>query len=250
MKIPVSFRTAYARANKNILVDSGATNNFIDPRLVRRLRLGTHNLERAQKIWNIDGTNNKAGLITSYVDLNVHTGSKQAKMRFLITELGNEDLILGYPWLANFEPKFSWSDGVMDTSYLPVIIRSLGWETRMNQNVISRSITEPLSESARVQIVEDLEDECFLKATISTRLAEEARQYQDKVEVPKEYQRHWKVFSKEEAHRFPPSRPWDHAIELKDGAPKAINCKIIPTTAEEDESLQKFLKEQLEKGYI
>ena len=29
-----------------------------------------------------------------------------------------------------------------------------------------------------------------------------------------------------------------------------IDCKIIPTTAEEDEALQKFLKEQLEKGYI
>ena len=45
MKIPVSFRTMYARANKNILVDSGATDNFIDPRLIRRLRLGTHQLE-------------------------------------------------------------------------------------------------------------------------------------------------------------------------------------------------------------
>ena len=42
MKIPVSFQTVYARADKNILVDSGATDNFIDPRLIRRLRLGTH----------------------------------------------------------------------------------------------------------------------------------------------------------------------------------------------------------------
>ena len=98
--------------------------------------------------------------------------------------------------------------------------------------------------------MEDLEDKCSLKATISNRLAQDARQYQDKVEIAKEYQRHWKVFSEEEAHHFPPSRPWDHAIELKEGAPKVIDCKIIPTTAEEDEALQKFLKEQLEKGYI
>ena len=111
MKIPVSFRTTYTRADKNILVDSGATDNFIDPRLIRRLRLGTHNLEQARKIWNIDGTNNKAGLITNYVDLSIQTGQKQAKMRFLIMDLGNKDLILGYPWLVNFEPKFSWSEG-------------------------------------------------------------------------------------------------------------------------------------------
>ena len=144
MKIPVSFRTTYARADKNILVDSGATDNFIDPRLIRRLRLGTHPLEQARKIWNIDGTNNKAGLITNYVDLSVQTGQKQAKMRFLITDLGNKDLILGYPWLVNFEPKFSWKEGVIDVSYLPIIIRSLDWETRLNWDTISQTISVTL----------------------------------------------------------------------------------------------------------
>ena len=36
----------------------------------------------------------------------------------------------------------------------------------------------------------------------------------------------------------------------KEGAPEVINCKVIPTTMEEDEVLKKFIKEQLEKGYI
>ena len=98
-----------------------------------------------------------------------------------------------------------------------------------------------------MQIVEELEEECF---TISTRLVQEAHQYQQEVKVPKEYQWHSKVFSEEESHWFPPSRPWDHAIELKEGVPEAINCKIIPMTREEDEALKKFIKEQLEKGYI
>ena len=104
-----------------------------------------------------------------------------------------------------------------------------------------------MSTQEKGQIMEELEEECF---TISTRLAQEAHQYQQEVKVPDKYQRHWKVFSEEESHRFPPSRSWDHAIELKEGAPEAINCKIIPTTVEEDEALKKFIKEQLEKGYI
>ena len=247
MKIPISFHTAYARADKQILVDSGATDNFIHPRLIQRLALGTQKLERSKKIWNIDGTNNKAGRITKYVDLNVQTGKKQNKMRFLITDLGNEDLILGYPWLATFEPKFSWADGTIDVEYLPVIIRSLDWETRLTKTTISRSTTEHISIQEKTHIVEELEEECF---TISTRLAQEACQYQQEVEVPEEYKRHSKVFSEEESHRFPPSRPWDHAIDLKEGALEAINCKIIPTTREEDEALKTFIKEQLERGYI
>ena len=247
MKIPVSFRTAYARANKQILVDSGATDNFIHPRLIRRLALGTQKLERSRKIWNIDGTNNKAGRITEYVDLSVQTGKKQNKMRFLVTDLGHKDLILGYPWLATFEPKFSWADGTIEVEYLPVIVKSLNWETRLTKTTIATMEVEPMTTQQKTQIVEGLEEGCF---TISTRLAQEAHQYQQEVKVPEEYQRHSKVFSEEESYRFPPSRPWDHAIELKEGAPEAINCKIIPTTREEDEALKKFIKEQEEKGYI
>ena len=37
-----------------------------------------------------------------YMDLNVQTRKKQNKMRFLITDLGHEDLILGYPWFVTF----------------------------------------------------------------------------------------------------------------------------------------------------
>ena len=136
MKIPVSFRTAYTRADKQILVDSGATDNFIHPRLIRRLALGTQKLEQSRKIWNIDGTNNKAGRITEYVDLSVQTGKKQNKMRFLITDLGHEDLILGYPWLATFEPKFSWADGTIDVENLPMIVKLLNWETRLTKTTI------------------------------------------------------------------------------------------------------------------
>ena len=177
----------------------------------------------------------------------MQTGKKQNKMRFLITDLGHEDLILGYPWLATFKPKFSWADGTIDMANLPVIVRSLDWETRLTKTTISWIMTEPVSVQERTHIVEELEEECF---TISMRLAQEANQYQQEVEVPEEYKRHSRVFSEEESHRFPLSRPWDHAIELKDGAPEAINCKIILTTMEEDKVLKKFIKEQLERGYI
>ena len=185
MKIPVLFQTAYTRADKQILVDSGATDNFIHPRLVRRLALGTQKLDHSRKIWNIDGTNNKAGRIMEYVDLSIQTGKKQNKMRFLITDLGHEDLILGYPWLAMFELKFSWADGTIDMENLPVIVKLLNWETRLTKTTISQAIAKLIPVQEKMQIVEELEEECF---TISTRLAQEAHQYQQEVKIPEEYQ--------------------------------------------------------------
>ena len=88
-------------------------------------------------------------------------------MRFLVTDLGHEDLILGYPWLATFEPRFSWADGTIDTEYLPVIVKSLNWETRLTKATISRVTTEQMPMQEREQIVEELEEECF---TISVTL--------------------------------------------------------------------------------
>ena len=41
-----------------------------------------------------------------------------------------------------------------------------------------------------------------------------------------------------------------NAIEFKEGAPKAIDCKIYPIIAGEDEKLQEFIVEQKAKGYI
>ena len=48
--------------------------------------------------------------------------------------------------------------------------------------------------------------------------------------IPKEYWDFWKVFSEEDANRFPPERPWDHAIDLTPDAPATIDCKVYPLT--------------------
>jgi hypothetical protein len=169
-------------------------------------------------------------MIADYVDLNVQTGQKNAKMRFLVTDLGLEDLILGYPWLANFEPKFSWKEAVIDTSHLPIIIQSLSWyqttQSTKSNTTVARLVTEPLSDIEKDLIVQDLEAESSWHCNISTQLAQDAGQYTQVVAIPEEYQRHAKVFSKEEERQFPRSSPWDHAIELKEGAPKChdITC--------------------------
>ena len=133
MKVPVSFRTRYAMADKRILVDSGATDNFIHPKFVKCLCVGMQELERPMKIWNIDGTTNRAGRLTHFVDLLVQTKGQEKKMRFLVTDLGIKDVILGYPWLATFEPRFSWKDATVDTNVLPVVIWSPNWYTLILQ---------------------------------------------------------------------------------------------------------------------
>ena len=50
------------------------------------------------------------------------------------------------------------------------------------------------------------------------------------------------MFSETTAQRFPESRIWDHAIELKPEAPSSLPGKIYLLTVAEQEELQKFIK--------
>ena len=54
--------------------------------------------------------------------------------------------------------------------------------------------------------------------------------------LPSEYKRHARIFDKNAAKHFPPSRPKDHAIRLKPKAPSEINCKVYPLTKQEMEA--------------
>ena len=68
--------------------------------------------------------------------------------------------------------------------------------------------------------------------------------------IPTVYEHFKWLFSEEVSHRFPLSRPWDHAIDLKLEAPDEIPCKVYPMTLAEDKALEEFIWEQYAKGYI
>jgi hypothetical protein len=109
-------------ANKKALVDSGATDNFMLPVFAKRMGLGLQELPTPKKIFNINNTSNRLGMITHYLDLNVCTNRINKEMQFLVTDIGHKELLLGYPWLATFEPKFNWRSAIIDKQVLPIII--------------------------------------------------------------------------------------------------------------------------------
>jgi hypothetical protein len=68
--------------------------------------------------------------------------------------------------------------------------------------------------------------------------------------VSKEYHKYSKVFSEIDSHCLPQHRPWNHAIDLKPDAPKTLKSKVYPIPHNEQGVLDKFIEEQLAKGYI
>ena len=97
-------------------------------------------------------------MITHYLDLEVETKGIRKDMRFYITNIGKEDLFLGYPWLAAYEPRFIWKDATIGEEALPVIIRSINPTIPRLRPTIARSTLEEL----KLRILHQLEEQSTL----------------------------------------------------------------------------------------
>jgi hypothetical protein len=88
LKIPIEFIMYHTKAEIVTLINSGATNNFINFRTVTKLQLGTQKIPRARQIFNLDGTQNQAGLVEESIHLYVERGGECIQTQFYVTNLG------------------------------------------------------------------------------------------------------------------------------------------------------------------
>jgi len=224
------------RAEAIALIDSGATENFMNLAYAKYLQLPIKRLEEPRSLFNVDGTTNKSGSLQFYTDLQVQTGSQRTNLRFFLTDLGDNKAILGYPWFAAVQPRIDWKRGWVDHSQLPIIFRA---PNATKARFIPRQINRPNTRRT---------DRYFIGRIIIDPV--ERTNPSDLDKIPNQYRQYSRVFSEEASHEFPPSRLWDHAIELKPGAPASLPGKLIPLSQPELAELRKFVKEHLGRGTI
>ena len=124
MLLRAFIHTSNKRVETSALLDSGATKNFINANYAQYLCLPSKRLTTPRKVYNVDGTPNWKGDIVAYTDLEVQTGEKKTNMRFFITDLGAQRMILGYPWFATMQPRIDWAKGWLDYDQLPIVIKT------------------------------------------------------------------------------------------------------------------------------
>ena len=112
------------------LLDSGASGKFIDSDYARDIRAEKKELKKPIRVYNVDGTPNKRGTITQYVDLNIEIHGQKCRHRFLVTGLGGLQIILGYPWLKEMNPSIDWQKG------------TLGWRKPISKKTLAEATIE------------------------------------------------------------------------------------------------------------
>ena len=123
--IPISIKNA--ERNENIktlgLIDSGAGGEFIDQNYVKSTSFKTQLLDEPIMARNVDGTENKKGKITSFVNLKLTINGQTNTTRLLITGLGKQRIILGFPCLNKRNPNIDWKTGKFEWRQRPLKIK-------------------------------------------------------------------------------------------------------------------------------
>ena len=93
------------------LLDSGATEIFVDKKFVEEHSFRLEKLDRPVEVKNVDGTSNSGGNITHELECNVFYRGHYERLRMDICNLGRTKMILGIPWLAAHNPEINWETG-------------------------------------------------------------------------------------------------------------------------------------------
>ena len=68
-------------------------------------------LKKERKLFNVDGSQNQLGGITEIALLAIKSRQRTANHQFLVTNIGEDDLVLGYPFFEAVNPQINWKTG-------------------------------------------------------------------------------------------------------------------------------------------
>jgi hypothetical protein len=219
----------------------------------------------------------------------VSQGNKKQRTPFYVMNLGTDRFILGYPWCQNFKPNIDWSNLMLNGPKIHMETLLYGKVEHLHRHLkeklkakednnliftISTVDTPENPEDALVALEESCQPDNDNNNTLWSGVTaseikcgqvefirciynavEIAHEYakshaKEEITLPEEFKCHAALFSDKEAKKFPPSQPHDHKIELTDKAPAAFNMKMYPMSNKDQITKDKFLDENLEKGYI
>ena len=102
-----------------MLIDSGAQGNFISPATVNKLRIPWREKEQPYRLRTADGSTfgYEDGNVQRETDhLTVQVGNRVLGLVFDITDIADQEAILGMPWLKEQSPTIDWTTGQISWS--------------------------------------------------------------------------------------------------------------------------------------
>ena len=128
-------------ANEAFL-DCGANECFTSQRFIEQHQLGVRYMKTPRKIENADGSPNAGRSLHYYTDLTVTTRNQSHPLCFYITDIGPDNLVLGYPWFKATNITPNWKKGTIPNS---ITIRTLRPTSEKSRCVTTTTTNHPMA---------------------------------------------------------------------------------------------------------
>ncbi len=198
------------------LLDSGAAGNFMSLEFAELHKIPLIPCISPLSVEAVDGRPLGTGRVTHLSqELHMRTGLLHRELiQFYILQAPHTPVILGLPWLRKHDPLLQWTSGQI-----------VSWGENCFSDCLST--VQPLT----LRSIREHPDDAVLKCLPSM--------YHDLAEA----------FSRSKATKLPPHRSYDCAIDFLPNAtpPKG---RVFPLSQSETEAMQKYIEEELSKGFI
>ena len=190
-----------------------------------------------------------------------YNNGKPWQHNLFVTGLGKQKIILGFPWFKTENPDIDWDKGTLTWQELkkntqnnskPIV------EEEKDKEEWKTWILNPIdhnNDNVLISYLKEMEEEIWINAKTNMAMELAIKENEKKPDasakglVLEDLHDFLDVFNEEWAGRLPKSQPWDHKIEMKEGF-ELKSFKNYNLTLAEQIKLDKFLKENLDKGYI
>lgn len=119
LKIKLKDPTRLVKFSKQALINCGATDLFMDNKLVEHLKLPIQQLKKPIPIYQSDREKTSARDMTGFVDLVMKINNHVETIKLYVTKLGKMDIFLGYSWLQKHNPEIDWVTKCMSMTCCP-----------------------------------------------------------------------------------------------------------------------------------
>jgi hypothetical protein len=150
--ILISGKSLRKEVETTALLDTGAGGKLIDQNFVQNQKIEIKELKYPIEVFNVDVTPNKRGTITKYTWLDLTINRQTRTHNLLVTGLGKQKIILGYPWFKQANPDINWKE------------RTLVWRNKQDKKalesktVVKEEIDPEDWKNHTVNTIEELDD--------------------------------------------------------------------------------------------
>jgi len=199
------------------LVDSGASENFIDKAYAEASGIPMQQKTTPRRVLTVDGSEVTSGPVIHDAQIYLTINHHEEDIHLHCITIGNTPIILGLPWLKLHDPVIGWKNHTVKFHSDHCAKKCLPSSPRANtvpeEKATEQYYKKTLAEEENWEIGET--DPWEVCQTVIDEIKETSRT--SKKPIPPEYHKFLDVFTEQEPTTPPPHCTQDHHIPLEEG---------------------------------